>query len=89
MALGAKPASIRRTVLVQALIPVAAGMAAGFVVAAGIAPFLRGVLFGISPSDPRVFVITAIVLGTVSGVASYLPARRASQVDPVVAMRSE
>ncbi len=64
-------------------------MGAGFVVALGIAPLLRGLLFGISPSDPRVFALTAIVLGTVSIVAGYLPGLRASQVNPIVAMRSE
>jgi ABC-type antimicrobial peptide transport system permease subunit len=46
-------------------------------------------LFGISPSDPRVFALTAIVLGTMSLVAGYLPGLRASQVNPIVAMRSE
>jgi len=89
MALGAKPADIRWMVLLQALTPVAAGMGAGFGVALGIAPVLRGMLFGISPSDPRVFALTAIVLGTVSLVAAYLPGLRASRVNPIVAMRSE
>jgi putative ABC transport system permease protein len=89
IALGAKPTDIRWMMLARALTPVAAGMGAGFVVALGIAPLLRGLLFGISPSDPRVFALTAIVLGTVSVVAGYLPGRRASQVSPIVAMRSE
>jgi putative ABC transport system permease protein len=73
IALGAKPAEIRWMVLVQALTPVATGMGAGFVVVLGVAPLLRGLLFGISPSDPRVFALTAIVLGTVSVIAGYLP----------------
>ena len=89
IALGAKPAEIRRMVLVQALTPVATVMGAGFVVALGIAPLLRGLLFGISPNDPRVFALTAIVLGTVSTSAACLPGLRASQVNPIVAMRSE
>jgi putative ABC transport system permease protein len=89
IALGAKPAGIRWTVLAHALTPVATGMTGGFVVALGIAPLLRGRLFGISPSDPRVFAVAAIVLGTVSVAAAYLPGRRASQVNPMVAMRSE
>jgi len=76
-------------VLVQALTPVATGMGAGFVVALGITPLFRGLLFGISPSDPRVFALTAIVLGTVSTSAACLPGLRASQVNPIVAMRSE
>ena len=89
MALGAKPADIRRTVLAQALAPVATGIGAGFVVALGMAPLLRGLLFGISPSDPRVFALTAFVLGCVSVVAAYVPGLRASQVSPTIAMRSE
>lgn len=89
IALGAKPVEIRGWVLAQALTPVAIGMGAGFVVALWIAPLLRGLLFGISPSDPRVFALTAIVLGSVSVVAGYLPGLRASQVNPIVAMRSE
>jgi predicted permease len=89
IALGAKASDIRWMVLGQALTPVAAGMAAGFVVALSIAPLLRGLLFGISPGDPRVFALTAIVLGTVSVVAGYLPALRASRLNPMVAMRSE
>jgi putative ABC transport system permease protein len=89
MALGARAAEIRWMVLVQALTPVATGMGAGFLAALGIAPLLRGLLFGISPSDPRVFAVTAIVLMTVSCVAGYLPGLRASQVNPAIAMRSE
>jgi ABC-type antimicrobial peptide transport system permease subunit len=89
IALGAKPADIRRMVIVQALTPVAIGIAAGFLVALGIAPLLRGLLFGLSPSDPRVFALTAFVLGGVSVIAGYLPGLRASQVNPIVAMRSE
>jgi putative ABC transport system permease protein len=55
----------------------------------GIAPLLRGLLFGISPSDPRVFALSAIVLGAVSVIAGYLPSLRASHVDPMLTMRSE
>jgi ABC-type antimicrobial peptide transport system permease subunit len=88
IALGAKRADIRwcscrRSRLSRQV------LGAGFVVALGIAPLLQGLLFGISPSDPRVFALTAIVLGTVSIVAGYLPGLRASQVNPIVAMRSE
>jgi predicted lysophospholipase L1 biosynthesis ABC-type transport system permease subunit len=89
IALGAKPAEIRWMVLAQALAPVATGLAAGFVMALGIGPLLRRLLFGISPSDPRVLALTAIVLATVSVVAGYRPALRASQVNPITAMRSE
>jgi ABC-type antimicrobial peptide transport system permease subunit len=89
IALGAKPADIGWAVLVQAFRPVATGMGAGFALALAIAPVLRGLLFGISPSDPRVFALTAIVLGVVSVAAAYFPGRRASQVNPIIAMRSE
>jgi predicted permease len=89
MALGAQPAKIRWMVFRQALVPVATGISAGFGVALGIVSLLQGVLFGISPRDPRVFALSALVLGTVSVMAGYLPSRRASHVDPLVAMGSE
>jgi putative ABC transport system permease protein len=73
IALGARPAAIRRIVLVQALAPVATGIGAGSIAAPGLTPFLRERLFGISPSDPRIFALTAIVLAGVSLVAGYLP----------------
>jgi ABC-type antimicrobial peptide transport system permease subunit len=89
LALGARPAEMRRLVLTQALMPVAAGMGAGFVVALSTAPLLRGLLFGMSPGDPRVFAATAFVIGSVCGAASYVPALRASKVNPTVALRFE
>jgi putative ABC transport system permease protein len=90
MALGAKPAAIRWTVVVHALMPVAIGMGAGVAVAAfGISPLLRGLLFGTSTSDPRVIGLTVMVLGSVSFAASYVPAIRASTINPIIAMRSE
>lgn len=89
VALGAKPADIHRMVLVQALTPVATGMGAGLVVALCIAPLLRGLLFEVSPTDPRVFALTALVLGGVSLLAAYLPGLRASRVNSIVALRSE
>jgi putative ABC transport system permease protein len=89
IALGAKPADIRRMVLAQAVKPVATGMCAGIVVALGIAPVLRGVLFGTSPTDARVFAVAGIVLAIVSVVASYMPGLRASRVNPIDAIRSE
>lgn len=89
VALGAKPAEIRWMILAQALAPVGAGIAAGFLLVWLLAPLLRGLLFGVSPADPRVFVVTTVVLGGVAVIAAYIPGLRATEVSPSVAMRAE
>jgi putative ABC transport system permease protein len=50
---------------------------------------MSSVLFGVTPTDPLTFTVVAIVLGTVALLASYIPARRAMRVDPMVALRYE
>jgi ABC-type antimicrobial peptide transport system permease subunit len=50
---------------------------------------LRGVLFGTSPTDPIVFGLTVVTLAAVASLASYVPARRASRVDPIVVLRDQ
>ena len=50
---------------------------------------LRGIIYGVSPFDPVTFGAVAVLLATVALVASYVPARRASKVDPIIAMQSE
>lgn len=89
IALGAKPGEIRWMILAQALTPVGAGIAAGLVLVWPLRPLLRGLLFGVSPTDPRVFAVTTLVLGSVAVIAAYIPGRRATRVNPSVAMRAE
>jgi putative ABC transport system permease protein len=61
------------------------GVAGAFVVTR----WMSSVLFGVKPTDPLTFTVVAFVLGTVALLASYIPARRAMRVDPIVALRYE
>jgi putative ABC transport system permease protein len=89
MALGAQPRDILRLVVGQGLLLVAVGIAVGLVAAFGASSVLRTLLFGISARDPVTYVTVPIALGLMAIVASYLPALRATKIDPVVALRAE
>ena len=89
MALGAKPRDILRLVVGQGLTLVTIGLGIGLVAALGISSLMTSLLFGISPRDPLTFVAVPILLGAMALAASYIPAMRATRVDPVVALRSE
>ena len=87
--LGARPAEILRMVLSQNFAPVAVGLAAGLVLSIAIAPLLRGLLFGVEPGDPFNYVAVLSILALVGGLACYFPARQATRLDPLVALRYE
>jgi predicted permease len=89
LALGASPAGLTRLVLGESLVMVAAGLVAGLAVAAAAARGVSHMLFGLAPFDPLAFVAGASMLLAVAAVAAYVPAREASRVDPMVAMRQE
>ena len=89
IALGARSETVVWVVLRQGLILSAIGLAIGMVGAAAAAQLLRGVLFGIRPSDFDIWALVAVVLGTVALVACATPAMRATQVDPANVLRSE
>jgi predicted permease len=89
MALGARPAAVRAMVLGDAMRAVVPGLLIGLVGALALARLLRGLLYGVEPADPVVFAATAALLLAVSLVAAYLPARRATRVDPLLAIRAE
>jgi hypothetical protein len=65
------------------------GMVAGIAAALGLTRFLSTLLFGVTASDPTTFGVVTLLLGAIAAAACYLPARRASRVDPVVALRCE
>src|SRR5258708_12023221 len=89
MALGAQRLHIAKNVLQQAVLPVLAGLAAGTVGAIGAARFVKKLLYGVQPSDPAVYVIAGVLILVVAMLAAWLPARRATRVDPMVALRRE
>jgi putative ABC transport system permease protein len=89
MALGAGPEQVRRDVLGRALSVVAVGGVAGLIGALASSRVLAGLLFQVQPADPVSLGATCLVLGLVALAATYLPARRATRVDPAIALRSE
>ena len=89
VALGARPGQIIGMVVGQNLRIVAFGLIAGLVAAIPATRLLRGLLFQVGPNDPMTFVAIGVMLAAVAMVASYLPARRGTQVDPVVTLKAE
>jgi predicted permease len=87
MALGASPVSVVRMVFGEGMRLTAAGLAAGSIVAAGLSGLMRSLLFEVKPLDPLVFGGGAVVLAGFAMLACYLPARRATRVDPMIALR--
>ena len=89
MAIGARQRDVFALVLRHGLLLVGLGLAAGLVGAVGAARLVSGLLFGVSPAEPMVYLGTSLLLCVVSVVASCIPARRATRVDPLVALRYE
>ena len=89
MALGASPAAVLRMVLGHSRRLTLFGIALGAVGAWFVARLMRQALFEVSPSDPVVYIGVAVMLLLVAELASWLPARRATRIDPVIALRSE
>jgi putative ABC transport system permease protein len=89
VALGANGADIMSRVLWQAMRPVLIGGLVGVAVCAGVSQVLSSMLFGLSARDPIAFVCVPLFLLAVALIASYIPARRAMRVDPMVALRCE
>jgi len=89
IALGATAGQILRLLFGRAIGMIGLGLAVGFVGAALTTRFLGSLLFAVTPTDPVTYVIVAVLLATTSFVALYLPASRATRVDPLVALRQE
>jgi len=89
MALGAQGRDVVTMVLGQGLFQLALGMMAGLAMALGVSRLLTFILFQVQPRDPLIFVGVALVLVIVGLVACFVPARRATLVAPLVALRSD
>jgi predicted permease len=89
VALGAERGEVRRMFVRQALVLVGMGVAIGLVAALGLTRLMESQLFGVGPLDPLSYVSVSLLLLLTAVFASYIPARRAARVDPLVALRYE
>ncbi len=89
LALGATPGNIRKLVLVQALRLVIVGLILGLVLGLAFTRLMASLLFGVSATDPLIFILISLLLFCVALLASYFPARSATRVDPLTALRYE
>jgi predicted permease len=89
MALGARRSQVIGMVMLETLLPVAAGILLGVVSALALTRWIEAMLFGVSKNDPLTIAAVIAVFVAVAGLAAYVPARRASRVDPLIALRHE
>jgi predicted permease len=89
MALGAEPVSLRTMFVRQGLVLAGIGVVAGLMASTGVTRLMKSLLFGIPAMDPTTYAAVAAMLISIAAFASYLPARRATQVDPVETLRAE
>ena len=87
--MGAAPKNVLGMVIGQGLRPGVIGVVLGAVGALALTRLIRGLLFGVSSFDPQTFIVMALLLTVVTLIACYIPARRATKVDPIVALRYE
>jgi predicted permease len=89
MALGARPANVVRMILGEGVRTMLIGIGIGLVAALALARMTAHMLYGIAPSDPLTFVVVPVILAAVGLLACWIPARRATRVDPLIALRYE
>ena len=88
MALGATPGRVQRNVIAKTLRLAAIGIGMGAAASLAVANLIGSMLFGTAPTDPITFVAMIVLLGAVAALAGYVPARRASRINPMVALRN-
>src|SRR5262249_7108760 len=89
MALGAKPRDVLRMVVAQGMRLALIGLAIGLTGAFALTRVMASLLFSVSPADPATFASVSALLAMIAFLATYLPARRATRVDPMIALRHE
>jgi ABC-type antimicrobial peptide transport system permease subunit len=89
MALGAQARQVKNMVVLQGMRLAVVGVVVGVAASFGLARLITAFLFGVTPRDPMVFAGVPLVLTVVAFLAVWLPARRASRVDPIIALRYE
>jgi len=89
IALGAQASSVLRLVIVQGLKLTLIGMAIGLIASAALTRMMKNLLFGVSATDPLTFIVVSLLLTSVTLLACFIPARRATKVDPMIALRCE
>jgi predicted permease len=89
MALGARTSDVLRLIVGRGMMLALIGIAVGLIAALALTPVMEGILFGVSPTDSPTFAVIALLLAGVALLACFIPARRATKVDPLVALRYE
>jgi ABC-type antimicrobial peptide transport system permease subunit len=89
MVLGAQPANVLQQVLRRGAAMIAIGIAAGVLGGLGLTRYLDGMLYGITALDATTYGVVAVAFASVALFASYLPARRATRIDPLAALRHD
>jgi putative ABC transport system permease protein len=89
LALGAMPAQIRTMMLKQGMRLLGAGLVLGFIGAIVLSRVIRSLLFGVSANDPLIYCTVTFVLAAAALFACWIPARRASRVNPMITLRAE
>ena len=89
LALGARRRQIVSLILGQGVRLLAVGLLLGFVAAFALSRLIRSLLFGVSATDPLIYLAVSLLLGCAAVVACWIPARRASRVDPMITLRAE
>ena len=89
IALGARDGDVFRLVIGQGVVLIVVGMIVGLVTSFVVMRFMSSLLFAVTATDPITFILVVLLLGAVAFIACYIPARRATKVDPMVALRYE